>query len=155
MISSVTLALACVQAKDQLRCLITTGAGSNHRIVRQEQTLLRERALLEKRCNGMDLRLNNLETYNERLVTVINAIRKQNAPHRQAMKHVCRCLFINSRSEPSPRNPESSPAIPRIAIPGLTQPLVSTRFYVVPPARPCYLEHHLGLSPSIILQLSS
>ena len=71
-----------------MRSLLERGAGSNDRTVREEQALLRSRAKLEKHCNGMESRLNGLETYNGRLVAVINAIRKQNAPHRQAMKRV-------------------------------------------------------------------
>jgi len=75
-----------IQLHEDMRRLLERGAGSTDRAVREEQALLRSRAKLEKHCNGMESRLNGLETYNVRLVAVINAIRKQNAPHRQAMK---------------------------------------------------------------------
>ena len=42
----------------------------------------------EKRCHGLEERLNALETYNERLTGVVNALRKQNAPRRQAKARV-------------------------------------------------------------------
>ena len=65
---------------------VETGAGAHDFAAKRDRALNHTRAKLDKRCNGLESRLNGLETYNARLVEMINAIRKQNAPHRQAMK---------------------------------------------------------------------
>ena len=43
---------------------------------------------LQKRCAGFESKLNELETYNQKLMELINGLRKQNEPHRQETKRV-------------------------------------------------------------------
>ncbi|KAL1527505.1 hypothetical protein AB1Y20_008961 [Prymnesium parvum] len=45
---------------------------------------LRTRGKLEKRCAFFECKLNELEKYNQKLMDLINGLRKQNDPHRQA-----------------------------------------------------------------------
>jgi len=49
-----------------------------------EVAALRTRGKLEKRCAGFESKLNELKTYNQKLMEVINGLRKQNEPIRQA-----------------------------------------------------------------------
>ena len=81
------------QLSEQLAGRFKQGLGSHNRTVNEDKVFTHERAKLEKRCHGFESRLNALETYNARLAGVIDALRKQNAPRRQAMKRVRR--FIN------------------------------------------------------------
>ena len=74
------------QVNEQLQLRFKQGLSD--RTAREDLANTRERAKLEKRCHGFESRLNALETYNARLAGVIDALRKQNAPRRQAMKRV-------------------------------------------------------------------
>jgi len=53
---------------------------------------LRKRAKLERRVAGFEEKLNELDTYNTKLVDMISALRKQNEPHRMAQKRVTLAL---------------------------------------------------------------
>ena len=53
-----------------------------------EVGLMRQRGKLEKRCAGFESKLNELETYNQKLMDMINGLRKQNEPNRQARLRV-------------------------------------------------------------------
>jgi NAD-dependent SIR2 family protein deacetylase len=58
------------------------------RVHKELQNLARNKAKLERRVSGFESKLNELETYNDQLVDIIGALRKQNEPHRASTKHV-------------------------------------------------------------------
>ena len=62
--------------------------GSFDAAKKTERQAMQKRTKLERRVAGFESKLNELETYNAKLVSMISALRKQNEPHRMASKRV-------------------------------------------------------------------
>ena len=62
------------------------------RAVSEHNAQLRKRSKLARRVSGFEEKLNELDTYNGKLVETISALRKQNEPHRNAEKRVTQAL---------------------------------------------------------------
>ena len=75
-----------MQVKESLAKLQSKSNGSKSSDA--EVAAMRQRGKLEKRCAGFESKLNELETYNQKLMDVINGLRKQNEPNRQARLRV-------------------------------------------------------------------
>ena len=74
-----------VNVKNQL-AKVVAGTPPN-RITAELAHAERTKAKLERRVGGFEEKLNELDTYNEKLVAMISGLRKQREPHLQSVKH--------------------------------------------------------------------
>jgi len=68
------------------------GTGDKDKVRAEIRQAGRMRTKLERRVGGFELKLNELEGYNEKLVAMIGGLRKQNEPHRSAQKQMSAAL---------------------------------------------------------------
>ena len=79
-----------VQVRERLMALAQEGLADQSKMALAKAE--RTKAKLERRVSGFESKLNELDTYNYKLVQMIDGLRRQNEPHRMATKKVAEQL---------------------------------------------------------------